>query len=429
MPEAVGQVLQGWGRPVPAPPPARAHPQPGVHSRRLGLGGDEQAVLLRLLAPRIAPREEAAWRLLAVLRQGAFYQALRVEQGLGYALFSRFQTGEAGIELQFGVRSPAPPAEQLQEAIRRFVADGAAALATLPEARLQQARQAVLDSLAEADGQRARRLRACQAWLNAEPAGWTAAVRAALAVQLAPSCAGRPRRWVAPIRAGTGYSAAEVLPGRGGSFSLSAPERPIAVHLPPRLPPCRSPHALPKRARVARRFVLSHPPIRPSARRPSAPGAAVCPDRRRGRQMRPLVVGPVVFRKYERSAPCAEYWRCGPLPDNRSTVGSGSRPGRKRRQCEQEQSLLLPSGGCHRPRNQPARLLPEIVLYDKNDTTFSTDGYFNAFYVNSDVDRAGEQFDRKQSRVKILGFLPNYIGFNFGKQVDDIKLGDRPRSG
>ncbi|SEI84312.1 Outer membrane protein (porin) [Pseudomonas linyingensis] len=66
----------------------------------------------------------------------------------------------------------------------------------------------------------------------------------------------------------------------------------------------------------------------------------------------------------------------------------------------------------------------EIVLYDKNDTTFSTDGYFNTFYVNSDVDRPGEQFDRDQSRVK-MGFLPNYIGFNFGKQVDDIKLGGR----
>lgn len=66
----------------------------------------------------------------------------------------------------------------------------------------------------------------------------------------------------------------------------------------------------------------------------------------------------------------------------------------------------------------------EIVLYDKDGTTFSTDGYFNAFYVNSDVDRAGEDNDRKQSRVK-MGFLPNYIGFNFGKQVDDLKLGGR----
>ena len=66
----------------------------------------------------------------------------------------------------------------------------------------------------------------------------------------------------------------------------------------------------------------------------------------------------------------------------------------------------------------------EIVLYDQGDTRFSTDGYFNTFYVHSDVDRAGEQFDRKQSRVK-MGFLPNYIGFNFSKQVDDLKLGGR----
>lgn len=47
----------------------------------------------------------------------------------------------------------------------------------------------------------------------------------------------------------------------------------------------------------------------------------------------------------------------------------------------------------------------EIVLYDKDQTTFSTDGYINAFYVNSDVDRAGEQYDRRQSRVK-MGFCP-----------------------
>ena len=65
----------------------------------------------------------------------------------------------------------------------------------------------------------------------------------------------------------------------------------------------------------------------------------------------------------------------------------------------------------------------EIMLYDKDDTTFTVDGYFNTFYVSSDVDRAGEQFDRDQSRVK-MGFLPNYIGFNFGKQLDDLKVGD-----
>lgn len=66
----------------------------------------------------------------------------------------------------------------------------------------------------------------------------------------------------------------------------------------------------------------------------------------------------------------------------------------------------------------------EIMLYDKDDTTFSVDGYFNTFYVSSDVDRAGEQFDRDQSRVK-MGFLPNYIGFNFGKQLDELEVGGR----
>ena len=66
----------------------------------------------------------------------------------------------------------------------------------------------------------------------------------------------------------------------------------------------------------------------------------------------------------------------------------------------------------------------EIVLYDQDDTTFSPDGYINAFYVNSDIDREGDLNDRRQSRVK-MGFLPNWIGFNFGKQVDDLKLGGR----
>lgn len=66
----------------------------------------------------------------------------------------------------------------------------------------------------------------------------------------------------------------------------------------------------------------------------------------------------------------------------------------------------------------------EIMLYDKDQTTFSTDGYINAFYVNSNVDRAGDQYDRRQARVK-MGFLPNYLGFNMSKQVDDLKLGAR----
>lgn len=65
-----------------------------------------------------------------------------------------------------------------------------------------------------------------------------------------------------------------------------------------------------------------------------------------------------------------------------------------------------------------------LNLYDKDDTTFSTDGLINTFYVHSQVDDLNNALDRTQSRVK-MGFLPNYIGFNFAKQVDDLKLGAR----
>jgi predicted porin len=71
-----------------------------------------------------------------------------------------------------------------------------------------------------------------------------------------------------------------------------------------------------------------------------------------------------------------------------------------------------------------------ITLYDKEGTTFSTDGSFNTFFVNSDSEKNDEMEallgvpDRKQSRVK-MGFLPNWIGFNFSKQVGDLKLGGR----
>ena len=65
-----------------------------------------------------------------------------------------------------------------------------------------------------------------------------------------------------------------------------------------------------------------------------------------------------------------------------------------------------------------------ITLYDKEGTTFNVDGFFNTFYVTSSSDNEIAGTDRDQARIK-MGFLPNYIGFNFGKQVDDLKLGGR----
>ncbi|TCK08947.1 porin [Marinobacterium mangrovicola] len=60
----------------------------------------------------------------------------------------------------------------------------------------------------------------------------------------------------------------------------------------------------------------------------------------------------------------------------------------------------------------------EIVLYDKEGTTFSADGLLNAFYTRQ------EQGDQDVSRVR-MGFLPNYIGFNVSKEQGDLTLGAR----
>jgi predicted porin len=65
-----------------------------------------------------------------------------------------------------------------------------------------------------------------------------------------------------------------------------------------------------------------------------------------------------------------------------------------------------------------------VEIYNKDGTTFSADGLINIFYVNSSIeatDISGAVSDRDQSRIK-MGFLPNNIGFNYGKQLDDLKI-------
>jgi len=65
-----------------------------------------------------------------------------------------------------------------------------------------------------------------------------------------------------------------------------------------------------------------------------------------------------------------------------------------------------------------------FTLYEKEGASFSVDGFFNTFYVHSSSDDEISGVDRDQSRVK-MGFLPNFIGFNFNKQLDTMKVGGR----
>lgn len=65
-----------------------------------------------------------------------------------------------------------------------------------------------------------------------------------------------------------------------------------------------------------------------------------------------------------------------------------------------------------------------ITLYDADETNFTVDGLLNTFLVSNETEDKVANTTQKQSRV-MMGFLPNYIGFNFGKQVDGLKLGAR----
>lgn len=66
-----------------------------------------------------------------------------------------------------------------------------------------------------------------------------------------------------------------------------------------------------------------------------------------------------------------------------------------------------------------------ITVYDDPEVaTFSVDASFNTFYVNSSTENDILGSDRDQSRVK-MGFLPNWVGMSFSKQMDGVKVGGR----
>jgi secreted Zn-dependent insulinase-like peptidase len=117
----------------------------GKHWRLAAPSSSESAVLLFCPAPSTALADEAAWRLLAHLAQGPFYQRLRVELQLGYAVFSgvRQIAGQTGI--LFGVQSPSASVAQLIEHIEQFLHDLPSLIANADLASEASALSAQLD--------------------------------------------------------------------------------------------------------------------------------------------------------------------------------------------------------------------------------------------------------------------------------------------
>lgn len=82
---------------------------------------NEHAMVLFCPTPTQTIADEALWRMLAHLCQTPFYQRLRVELQLGYAVFSSFRqiAGRAG--LVFGVQSPATGCSEVLAHIEAFL--------------------------------------------------------------------------------------------------------------------------------------------------------------------------------------------------------------------------------------------------------------------------------------------------------------------
>ncbi|UVJ46660.1 pyrroloquinoline quinone biosynthesis protein PqqF [Pseudomonas sp. LS1212] len=124
--------------------PGTADPCPALAQRRwsqLPLNATEQALLLFCPAPGRNLAEQAIWRLLAHLCQGPFYQRLRVELQLGYAVFSGFRQVHGQAGLLFGVQSPHATHKEIVEHIRTFMGELPRHLAELAPATLDAQRQ------------------------------------------------------------------------------------------------------------------------------------------------------------------------------------------------------------------------------------------------------------------------------------------------
>ncbi|WP_341961512.1 pyrroloquinoline quinone biosynthesis protein PqqF [Pseudomonas sp. RC10] len=81
----------------------------------------EDAVLMFYPTPTNSIEDEASWRFLSHLVQGPFYQRLRVELQLGYAVFSGFRQIAGRGGMLFGVQSPSANVGELVEHIEEFM--------------------------------------------------------------------------------------------------------------------------------------------------------------------------------------------------------------------------------------------------------------------------------------------------------------------
>lgn len=111
----------------------------------------EHALLLFCPSASREIADEAAWRLLAQLCQTPFYQRLRVELQLGYAVFSALRQVHGQTGLLFGVQSPSATPAALLGHIQQFLAGIPGLIERLDDDSFNQLRQSLAEQFNESN--------------------------------------------------------------------------------------------------------------------------------------------------------------------------------------------------------------------------------------------------------------------------------------
>ncbi|MHC8290322.1 pyrroloquinoline quinone biosynthesis protein PqqF [Pseudomonas sp. XS1P51] len=134
---------------VPGTADPQLTPPPSIRSQHLWSTVDtdssEHALLLFCPTATQDIADEAAWRLLAHVCQTPFYQRLRVELQLGYAVFSALRQIHGQTGLLFGVQSPSVAPLVLLEHIETFLSGLPSLIDDIDEPNFIAQRQALAD--------------------------------------------------------------------------------------------------------------------------------------------------------------------------------------------------------------------------------------------------------------------------------------------
>jgi len=134
---------------VPGSPDNQLTPLSSISSQRLwhciDTGSSEHALLLFCPTATGDIADEAAWRLLAHLCQTPFYQRLRVELQLGYAVFSGLRQVHGQTGLLVGVQSPSVAPADLLGHIEQFLDELPGLIDGIDDLAFAAQRQALAD--------------------------------------------------------------------------------------------------------------------------------------------------------------------------------------------------------------------------------------------------------------------------------------------